>query len=179
MSASEAERGPDRGDRRAADARAVLALLVNPTTRELLARLALGDTLEPASSASKERRALDRLVEAGVATRDPDADGGLRLDLESLKAGLAAHSSPAPTGVDRFVRGGRVDRFPASGPDREQLLAWIARQVLQPGERVEEGPFTARLAPYVDEPVLLRRRLVDHGAIERARDGSWYALPED
>lgn len=65
------------------------------------------------------------------------------------------------TGVDRFLRLGRIDRYPDSAADRRQLLAWIVGETIQPGEDLTERQVNERLLSYTDDEVLLRRYLVD------------------
>ena len=70
------------------------------------------------------------------------------------------------------MRGGRIQSYPASDTDRLAVLQWVGAQVLAPGERVGERDITERLAPFMDEAVLLRRYLVDYGVVERNTDGT-------
>jgi hypothetical protein len=81
------------------------------------------------------------------------------------------------SGVDRFLRLDRIDRYPASAADRRELLAWIVGQAIQPGEDLTERQVNERLLSYTDDVVLLRRYLVDFGLLQRTASGSSYSRP--
>ncbi len=85
--------------------------------------------------------------------------------------------SGGSSGVERFLRNGRIDRYPRKQDARRMLLEWITERVLAPGEAINERSFNDRLAEYTDDHVMLRRYLVDAGLVERAPDGSSYFLP--
>jgi hypothetical protein len=156
------------------DARAVLALLANDDARTMIARVSLGHDLgERGDLSTRQAKTLDRLVAAGVVV---ETDGVVAINADGLRAAVEAASSPRPEGVARFVRGGRIQGYPASDADRLAVLQWVGAQVLAPGERVGERDITERLAPFMDEAVLLRRYLVDYGVVERNTDGTEYRL---
>jgi hypothetical protein len=81
------------------------------------------------------------------------------------------------TGVDRFMRLGRIDRYPANKAERRELLAWIVGEAIQPGESLTERQVNERLLSYTDDIVLLRRYLVDFGLLQRTASGSSYSRP--
>ena len=83
------------------------------------------------------------------------------------------------TGVDRFLRLGRIERYPANAAERHGLLAWIAGQAFRPGEDLTEKQVNERLLSYTDDVVLLRRYLVDAGLLQRTASGSSYSRPAD
>jgi len=56
------------------------------------------------------------------------------------------------------------------------VLDLVAVAVLDEGEHVDERRLTERLAGVVDDPVLMRRLLVDSGRVHRTSDGSDYWL---
>jgi hypothetical protein len=128
-------------------------------------------------SPSRTRRALELLERVGLVRRTGDAVEADDAVFRTLLAASAA-SRPKATGVERFLRpDGRIDRFPSSADDREALLRTIADAVLAEGEVVGERTLTERLAERSDDPVALRRYLVDAGLVVRTRSGSEYARP--
>lgn len=82
----------------------------------------------------------------------------------------------------RFLSRGPLERLPKRPDDREALLDLIAWQVLPAGTEEDEPGLNLRLRGFTNDTAMLRRALVDHGRVERARDGSVYAgrvpLPE-
>lgn len=56
------------------------------------------------------------------------------------------------------------------------MLDLVAVAVLDEGEHLGERQLTQRLAGVVDDPVLMRRLLVDSGRVHRTPDGSDYWL---
>ena len=77
-------------------------------------------------------------------------------------------------GVERFYVAGRIATWPRKWADRELLLDDVAQKVLVDGERIDEATLMARLGDLADDPVSLRRALVDTGRADRERDGSAY-----
>lgn len=156
----------------------MVAALANPQTRTVWARLALGQDLPDAVAglpAARARQVVAALRRAGLIIDGPD--GGAVVSETAFADLLCSAARPPRTGVDRFLRDGRVESFPTTQRDRHELFAWVASQVLEPGEEVDEKEVNARLANYYDDVARLRRSLVDSGLLERARDGSVYALP--
>lgn len=90
-----------------------------------------------------------------------------------------AHDSVAATARQpgdprRFLVRGRLESLPRRRVDRDQVLRWVAQQVLPLEEPVPERDLTARLADLARDPVGLRRELVDAGLVTRTRDGAEY-----
>lgn len=155
------------------DWRPMIAALANPDTRGLFAEFVLGvDAPGAAMSPSRRTHAIGMLTAAGV------LDGDGRLDPGAFARVLAAAPRrERPTGVQRFLTPeGLIDRYPSNAGEREELLAYIAAQVLASGEVVAERELTERLARFSGDPAALRRYLVDAGLVERTRSGSEYAL---
>ncbi len=69
---------------------------------------------------------------------------------------------------------GRIESLPRRRADRDQLLRWVARDVLPLEEPVPERDLTDRLAQVARDPVGLRRELVEAGLVTRTRDGAEY-----
>lgn len=79
--------------------------------------------------------------------------------------------TPDPT---RFLVRGRLERLPRRAADRDLLFAYVATRVLELDEPVTERELTDRLATFADDPVGVRRDLVDRGLVTRTRDGATY-----
>lgn len=152
--------------------RQLLATLADEGRRKLYARLVLADEgVQTDALSTRERRQLDALVRAGLASFDGD-----RATASDGFSPLLPKKSAA-TGIDRFLRDGRIESWPAKPDDREALMRWAASRALEPGERVDERTVTERLGAVWRDPATLRRDLVDGGLLERAADGSSYGLP--
>ncbi|MFC8731090.1 DUF2087 domain-containing protein [Luteimicrobium sp. NPDC057192] len=80
-------------------------------------------------------------------------------------------SAPDPT---RFLVRGRLERLPRRAADRDLLFAYVATRVLVLDDPITERELTDRLATFVDDPVGVRRDLVDRGLVTRTRDGATY-----
>jgi len=76
--------------------------------------------------------------------------------------------------AERFLVHGRLVRTPRRGDDRTLVLEHLAAQVLAPGEEASEPEVTERVAALADDPVRLRRDLVEAGLVGRRQDGSRY-----
>jgi hypothetical protein len=77
--------------------------------------------------------------------------------------------------VGRFFRDGRLTTVPRRWRDRVAVARYVASSVLpELLEPIGERELTGRLAAVVDDPVGMRRALVDLGLVQRARDGSVY-----
>ncbi len=76
----------------------------------------------------------------------------------------------------RWFRDGRLLGYPRQPKVRSRVLALLAPTTIGTTERVDERTFTARLAELTDDPIRLRRELVDRGLIERTPDGGAYWL---
>jgi hypothetical protein len=161
--------------------RRIVAALGNQDARTAYAQIVLGAKLsEVLAGARGQRRsrAINALLEAGLVERTAGDD----LEASSsIFTNLLAQQPKrlAQTGVARFMRLGRIERYPANMAERRELLAWIAREALQPGEVLTEKQVNERLLSYTDDVVLLRRYLIDFGLLERTRSGSSYSRPAD
>ncbi|WP_022880808.1 DUF2087 domain-containing protein [Gryllotalpicola ginsengisoli] len=156
--------------------RPAVAALANDDARLVWARLASGTDATAAVaglSAARARRALETLRGAGLVDDAGAARGSVFRELLA-----AAPVAPQPKGVERFLRGGRIDRYPANAAERAELLALVARRAFRPGEVLTEAEVGERLAAFHDDVAVLRRYLVDHGLLVRTRSGSSYAPAE-
>lgn len=153
--------------------RGVVAALLNPELRAALAEVTDASPLTPA----RRRRALARLEEIGLVRLDGDEP---RFDETVLRELLAEGAPATREGPERYLDGaGRIDRYPVRDAERRELLAWVARRALQPGEVFTERQINERLEPFAHDVAVLRRYLVDAELVERTRSGSEYALVED
>ncbi|WAC66926.1 DUF2087 domain-containing protein [Agrococcus sp. SL85] len=152
--------------------RTVAATLADEARRLLWARMLAEGGVDVGPLPSRERRALAALERAGLA-RVEGAGGAARAVALDAFSPLLAHR-PAASGIDRFVRDGRIASWPRRPSDRAALLAWAAERALPEGGAVDERAVTERLAAIADDPATLRRDLVDAGLLDRDADGAAY-----
>lgn len=156
--------------------RGVIAALANPESRRVLGLLlAELDASEYLVSLPLKRR--ERVVrvlsEAGLLVSTGDA---LRLRGERFAELLASAPVERPAGIDRFVVNGRLEQYPAGVDDRMAVLQFVIdRAMPEPAELVDERTITERLEVLTDDPVTVRRYLVDAGFLDREPDGSSYS----
>ena len=159
--------------------RRVVAALGNSDTRTAYAQIVLGtqppDVLADVK-AQRRDRAISTLLESGLVERRVS---GELVASELIFRDLLDQQPRQPrTGLDRFMRLGRIEQYPANAAERRDLLAWIADNVFSPGERISERQVNERLLSYTDDVVLLRRYMVDFGILERTPSGSSYSRKE-
>jgi hypothetical protein len=154
-----------------------MAALANRDARIAYAQIVLGDEALADAKEQRRSRAITVLLETGLVERTGSnayqASEAIFHDLLSQQP-----KRQPKTGVDRFLRLGRIDRYPASAADRRELLAWIVGEAIQPGEDLTERQVNERLLSFTEDVVLLRRYLVDFGLLERTASGSSYSRPE-
>lgn len=150
--------------------RRVIAALANPTTRSVFAEIVSRDAVEV--SAAQRESALEALLAAGMVVADGDdefvASGSLYKEL------LDADPVVARQGVQRFLRDGRIEQYPAKPAERLELLAWAVSQAVPAGSTLSESEINERLGELVDDVAALRRYLVDAGLLARDADGRAY-----
>ncbi len=85
-------------------------------------------------------------------------------------------STPAGSGcgAERFLVRGRFVTTPRRTRDRDDLVEHVAAMLVAPGEELGEDELMARLVPVADDPVRLRRELVEAALVGRRADGSRY-----
>lgn len=157
--------------------RPIVAALANDDARPVAGALLAGDDPAPRLAAltpAKRARVVRALVDAGLAQ---EREGSLVARPEVFRELLRSAPIERPTGIARFVREGRIERWPSSPGDRSELLSWAAERALASGEVADEATVTERLGAVFSDPAALRRYLVDSGLLERRRDGSEYARP--
>uniref|UniRef100_UPI0012DEF35B DUF2087 domain-containing protein n=1 Tax=Cellulomonas sp. HZM TaxID=1454010 RepID=UPI0012DEF35B len=69
--------------------------------------------------------------------------------------------------AERFLVRGRLERTPRRDADRDTVREHLVGRVLAPGEWATEREVTDRLAELADDPVRLRRDLVESGLLGR------------
>lgn len=157
--------------------RRVVAALANNDARTAYAQVVLGAELpEVLAGAQDQRRnrALDTLLESGLVERN--AADELVAPKSIFRDLLAQQPRRQPqSGVDRFMRLGRIERYPANMSERRELLAWIISEAIEPGEHLSEKQVNERLLSYAEDVVMLRRYMVDFGLLERTASGSSYS----
>lgn len=139
----------------------------------LWARMLVEGGVDAASLASRERRALAALERAGLAA----VEGGRATAVDAFRP-LLEHRAAA-SGLDRFLRDGRIASWPRRPGDRAALLAWAADRAVARGGTATEREVTERLSAIADDPATLRRDLVDAGLLDRDADGTAYRRASD
>ena len=161
--------------------RRVIAALANNDARTVYARIVLGAKLPEAVADLKDQRrnrAVAALLESGLVDRN--AGGELVASKAVFRDLLTQQPRRQPQeGVARFMRLGRIERYPANKAERRDLLAWIVSDAITAGEDLTEKQVNERLLSYTDDVVMLRRYLIDFGLLERTRSGSSYSRPKE
>lgn len=158
-----------------------MAALANNDARTAYARIVLGAKLQDAVAELKDHRrnrAVAALLDSGLVDRNA---AGELVASESVFCDLLTQQPrrQPQEGVARFMRLGRIERYPANKAQRRDLLAWIVSDAIKAGEDLTEKQVNERLLSYTDDVVLLRRYMVDFGLLERTRSGSSYSLPKE
>ena len=160
--------------------RRVVATLANSDARTAYAQIVLGakpDEVLSGLKDSRRARAITALLQSGLVEQNTADE---LVAPESIYRDLLAQlpRRDAQTGVARFMRLGRIERYPANRAERRELLEFIVGEAIEPGEHLTEKQVNARLLNYTDDVVMLRRYLVDFGLVERTASGSSYSRPE-
>jgi hypothetical protein len=148
--------------------RRAVAALADPTRRAVYAGLILGAEVDIPSK--KRETALAALEAAGLIARD-----GTVID-DAFKELLALEPAVTKTGIDRFIKDGRIEQYPARPGDRAEVLDWAAGQLLKKGETLTEREINERLDALTKDVATLRRYLVDAGLVVRDSAGAGYSL---
>lgn len=146
-----------------------VAALADTERLRLFARIVVAEVVE-GSLSRDDRRRLAPLVTAGLVVRD---GGALRADPDLFAALLTQKPRPS-SGPERFLVNGRLTSLPRRQSDRDEMLQFLAARALPLLEPVSEPALMRRLRELADDPVGVRRALVDAGIVTRARDGSEY-----
>lgn len=158
--------------------RPVIAALANEDALAVFAQLVLGASVTSATgslSAKKRDRAVQSLIAAGLLTGTPSEPTPVKPG--AVFAEVLAQAPVRPrTGVERFLKDGRLDRYPMNLDERKEVLAWIAEHAVYPGEELNEAQVNERLKVFSRDYATLRRYLIDFELLERTRSGTSYAL---
>jgi hypothetical protein len=150
--------------------RRIVATLADDDRRRMYASIVLGVPID--LTEKKHDKAVAALAAAGLVRADGDgwvANGELFAEL------LAATPAVTKTGIDRFIRDGRIVQYPMRSGDRLEVLAWARDQALPHAGEVSEKEFGERLAKLTGDVASLRRYLVDAGLVTRDGAGSRYS----
>lgn len=157
--------------------RRVVAALGNHDARTAYAQIVLGAKLPDVVADlndQRRNRAMAALLESGLVERNAanelEASEAIFRDLLTQQP-----RRQAQTGLARFMRLGRIERYPANMAERRELLAWIVSEAIEPGEHLTEKQVNERLLSYTDDVVMLRRYMIDFGLLERTPSGSSYS----
>src|SRR4051794_39160278 len=143
--------------------RRVVAALANSDARTAYAEIVLGARLPDVVAhlnGHRRNRAIAALLESGLVERK----GANELKPSEVIFRDLLRQQPrrqAQTGLARFMRLGRIERYPANMGERRELLAWIVSEAIAPDEHLTEKQVNERLLSYTDDVVMLRRYLVD------------------
>jgi hypothetical protein len=158
-----------------------VAALANKDARTAYAQIVLGAKLPDVGAglnARRRDRAIAVLLESGLVERN--AANELEASEAIFRALLRQQPRrQAQTGLARFMRQGRIERYPANTAERRELLAWIVSEAIEPGEHLTEKQVNERLLSYSDDVVILRRYMIDFGLLERTPSGSSYSRHDE
>lgn len=143
--------------------RRVVAALANAQQRDAYSRAVLGLPAE-------NQKAVAALRAAGLLD---DADA----PTEVFARLLAEHPAETRQGVDRWLKNGRIDTYPAAAAQRLELLEWVAARALANGEVLDEKALGERLGAFTADVATLRRYLVDASLLTRDAEGTSYQRP--
>lgn len=155
----------------------MVAALADDDVRVVYSRLVLGEGIEDAMGgvpAKKRVRVLRSLRNAGLVANVENS--GASVAAAPFAGILAASPVQKAEGVDKFLKDGRIDRYPMGAAERHALLLHVAEHAFRPGEELSEAQVNERLRVFTDDHVTARRYLVDVGILERTRSGTSYAL---
>lgn len=144
--------------------RRIVAALDNGYRRSVYSEVVLG--MHGLASAKRDR-AIATLRDAGLV----DAAGNAIPDIFARL--LAEHPPVTRTGVQRWLRDGTIDSWPAKAEQRLELLEWAVVRV-EAERDLSEAEINEQLATVTRDVATLRRYLVDAGLLNRTADGTRY-----
>lgn len=155
------------------DWRPIIAALAHAETRTVFAHVVLGHAPDLGATPRDVRRTeqcLTTLRRSGLLRSDDTVDEG------ALRQLLISSAPPKATGIERFLVDGRISQYPSNPTEREHLLRYVADEILQQDEVIDEAEMNRRLGAFHDDVAMLRRYLVDFELVERTTSGTQYAL---
>lgn len=172
------------------DASGIIGLLADADRRRVLAAVELGaTTLDRVTTATgladhRAAKALGKLVDSGVVSTTADGTFVVAGDVFARAARVALQRprnqehaeelADVRRVLDAFVRDGRIVSMPTAPSKRRVVLDWLARR-FEPGVRYLESEVTEMLDGHVEDPVSLRRSLIDATFLDRANGIYWRA----
>ncbi|MDO4241724.1 MAG: DUF2087 domain-containing protein [Microbacteriaceae bacterium] len=161
----------------ALDWRQVIAMFANPETRQIIAKMMLGENFEQATAEMKANRQANlkgRLERLGLVGENGEFQADLFRNI------LDQDPVQKKVGIEKFITDdGRISSYPMNADLRIELLEWVAKQVLQPGEVIAEKEMNQRLLRFHNDFSTLRRYMIDYEIMERTSTGTEYALVTD
>ena len=148
--------------------RRVVAALANDERRRVYASVVLDSPVDVPSA--RHAKALAALADAGLLTLH--ADGSATIVERAFDDLLALTPEPRREGVAKFIRDGRIERYPMRPVERLEVLRWVV-------DELDDGPWTEAsineaLERFHPDVAGLRRYLVDAELLERTPDGGQY-----
>lgn len=156
---------------------AIVKALADPARLRTFAQIVLAGNAG-ADPADLEERTIPRLLRSGLVTR---ADNRLHADPEAFRtAAKATRNAPADAAPDvaEFYSEGRITVRPTRRRTRVALLRDLAERLFEFDRVYTEREITDALATQYDDPLQLRRDLVDELFLERTVDGREYRRRE-
>jgi hypothetical protein len=164
----------------------IVKALADPERLRVFADLVLAETgasvTELKERHPRAEKALTRLFEAGLVTRE---GGRVRADPEVFRTAAAAAREVAPDAppgtspeVAQLYSNGRITVRPVNRRTRVALLRDLARRHFAFDRVYTEREVNEALAAEFDDPLQLRRDMIDELFLERNRDGSEYRRRE-
>lgn len=165
---------------------AIVKALADPDRLRLFADLVLAETgatvTELKDRHPRAEKALTRLFEAGLATRE---GGKVRAVPSAFRTAAAAAREAAPDAppgtspeVAHLYSNGRITVRPVNRRTRVALLRDLAGRLFDFDRVYTEREINEALAAEFDDPLQLRRDMIDELFLERNLDGSEYRRRE-
>lgn len=160
----------------------IVKALADPERLKVFAELVLADSGVAVADLNarhpRAERALSRLFEAGLVVRE---DGALRAAPDAFRTAAAAARQirpDAPAGVAPEIAplyaGGRIAVRPVNRRTRVALLKDLAARLFAFERVYAEREVTEALAAEFDDPLQLRRDMIDELILERTEGGTEY-----
>ncbi|MCC3765232.1 DUF2087 domain-containing protein [Glycomyces sp. TRM65418] len=165
---------------------AIVKALADPERLRVFAEIVLADAgasvTELRQRHPRAEKALMRLFESGLVIRE---DGRIRAAPEAFKAAAAAARASRPdappgTGpeVAHLYSNGRITVRPVNRRTRVALLRDLAGRLFAFDRVYTEAEITEALAAEFDDPLQLRRDMIDELLLERTEGGREYRRRE-
>lgn len=165
----------------------IVKALADPERLRVFAEIVLADTpgltvAELNVRHPRAERALMRLFEAGLVTRE---DGRIRAQPNAFREAAAAARASRPDAppdvapeLAQLYSGGRISVRPVNRRTRVALLKDLAGRLFAFDRVYTEREITEALATEFDDPLQLRRDMIDELLLERTDDGREYRRRE-